>query len=48
MPTLDQEEQEEPGEVDPYLMAPYEECSICLNADMERPCRTPCLHWFCK
>ena len=37
MPTLDQEEQEEPGEVDPYLMAPYEECSICLNADMERP-----------
>lgn len=34
--------------VDPNLVAPSEECSICLNLDMERPCRTPCMHWFCR
>ena len=48
VPSLEQEKQEVPAGVDPDLVAPYEECSICLNADMERPCRTPCHHWFCR
>ncbi len=47
MPNMDQAE-EVPKAADPNLVAPLEECSICLNHDMERPCRTPCLHWFCR
>ena len=47
MPNLDEKHDVLVG-MDPTLEAPSEECSICLNADMERPCRTPCLHWFCR
>ena len=31
---------------DAGLIAPDEECSVCLNA-VERPNITPCSHWFC-
>ena len=44
---MDKDEEVSNG-VDPNLVAPLEECSICLNHDMERPCRTPCQHWFCR
>ncbi|KAK9824040.1 hypothetical protein WJX72_007212 [[Myrmecia] bisecta] len=33
--------------VDGTLVAPAEECAICLDA-LERPVRTPCSHWFCR
>ena len=29
------------------LVAPLEECPICLNG-FERPSITPCSHWFCR
>ena len=32
---------------DEGLIAPDEECSVCLNA-FERPTITPCSHWFCR
>ena len=32
---------------DEGLLAPDEECSVCLNA-FERPTITPCSHWFCR
>ncbi len=32
---------------DKGLIAPDEECSVCLNA-FERPNITPCSHWFCR
>lgn len=32
---------------DPNLVAPEEECSICLD-NMENPVLTLCNHWFCK
>ena len=38
---------EEAGAGDARLVAPQEECSVCLN-DFERPTITPCSHWFCR
>ena len=32
---------------DESLVAPLEECSVCLNG-FERPTMTPCAHWFCR
>ena len=34
---------------DPTAVAPEDqpECTIC-HEGFERPCRTPCQHWFCK
>ena len=32
---------------DESLIAPLEECSVCLNG-LERPTITPCAHWFCR
>ena len=32
---------------DAGLIAPDEECAVCLNA-FERPTITPCGHWFCR
>ena len=32
---------------DETLIAPLEECSVCLNG-FERPTITPCAHWFCR
>lgn len=32
---------------DESLVAPVEECSVCLN-DFERPSITTCGHWFCR
>ena len=32
---------------DESLVAPQEECSVCLNG-FERPTITPCGHWFCR
>ena len=32
---------------DESLIAPLEECSVCLNG-FERPTITPCAHWFCR
>lgn len=49
VPTLNEDgEAAVPARADPDLVAPAEECSICLNSDMERPCKTPCQHWFCR
>ena len=39
--------QAEAGFPDKSLLAPQEECSICLNS-FERPTVTPCSHWFCR
>ena len=32
---------------DETLIAPLEECSVCLNG-FERPTIRPCAHWFCR
>ena len=32
---------------DESLVAPLEECSVCLNG-FERPTMTTCAHWFCR
>lgn len=32
---------------DGSLVAPLEECSVCLNG-FERPTIIPCNHWFCR
>ena len=29
------------------LVAPLDDCPICFN-ELERPTRTPCLHWYCR